>query len=105
MGAKNIAAKTLRAIKRLERIGGRGSIQRMVTENRSPNTYLIGIDIYTGYIKKRRSLKSERQALYWMFNIGKAYQLKNAIKSLADARIIQDCVENRKPLKIDWLPY
>ena len=104
MGAKHISANTLKAIKRLERIGGRETIKRIVKENRSPNTYLIGIDFYTGYIKKRGSLKSERQALYWMFNIGKAYQLKTAIKSLADAKIIQDCVENRKPLKIDWLP-
>ena len=104
MGAKHISSKTLKAIKRLERIGGRETIKRIVKENRSPNTYLIGIDFYTGYIKNRGSLKSERQALYWMFNIGKAYQLKTAIKSLADAKIIQDCVENRKPLKIDWLP-
>ena len=104
MGAKHISDKTLKAIKRLERIGGRETIKRIVKENRSPNTYLIGIDFYTGYIKKRGNLKSERQALYWMFNIGKAYQLKTAIKSLADAKIIKDCVENRKPLKIDWLP-
>ena len=104
MGAAHISALTLKAIKRLERIGGRETIKRIVKENRSPNTYLIGIDFYTGYIKKRGSLKSERQALYWMFNTGKAYQLKTAIKSLADAKIIKDCVENRKPLKLDWLP-
>ena len=104
MGAKHISNKTLKAIKRLEKIGGRESIKRIVHENRSPNTYLIGVDFYTGYIKKRGNIKSERQALYWMFNIGKAYQLKTAIKSLADVEIIQDCVENRKPLKIDWLP-
>ena len=104
MGAEHISDKTLKSIKRLERIGGRETIKRIVKENRSPNTYLIGVDFYTGYIKKRGNLKSERQALYWMFNIGKAYQLKTAIKSLADAEIIKDCVENRKPLKIDWLP-
>tara|TARA_R100001594_G_scaffold119319_1_gene154726 strand:+ start:2208 stop:2873 length:666 start_codon:yes stop_codon:yes gene_type:complete len=104
MGAKCISDKTLKAIKRLERIGGKETIKRIVREKRSPNTYLIGIDFYVGYVKKRGSLKAERQALYWMFNIGRAYQLKTAIKSLADAKIIQDCVENRKPLKIDWLP-
>ncbi len=103
MGAKCISTKTFNAIKRLEVIGGRETIKRVVKEGKSPNTYLIGIDYYVGHIKKRGVLKSERDALYWMFNVGKAYQLKAAIKSFADAEMIRDCVENRKPLEIDWL--
>jgi hypothetical protein len=103
MGAKCISTKTFNAIKRLEVIGGRETIKRVVKEGKSPNTYLIGIDYYVGHIKKRGVLKSERDALYWMFNVGKAYQLKTAIKSFADAEMIRDCVENRKPLEIDWL--
>tara|TARA_R100001594_G_scaffold148865_1_gene205131 strand:+ start:1240 stop:1905 length:666 start_codon:yes stop_codon:yes gene_type:complete len=103
MGAEVISSKTFNAIKRLELIGGKETIKRVVAEKKSPNTYIIGIDFYTGYIKKRGNLRCERDALYWMFNVGKAYQLKTAIKSFASAEMIRECVENRKPLKIDWL--
>ena len=102
MGAKCISTKSLHAIKRLEGIGGRESIKRIVSKKKSPNTYLIGINYYTAHIRSKK-LKNERDALYWMFNVGTAYQLKTAIKSFADANMIRDCVENRKLLKIDWL--
>ena len=102
MGAKHISDKTLKAIKRLEKIGGRESIKRIVHENRSPNTYLIGVDFYTGYIKKRGNIKSERQALYWMFNVGTAYMLKTAINFFIPAEQLIECVEKREKIQHEW---
>ena len=102
-GAPIISEDVLKTIKEIEAIGGRNAIKRIVSEGKSPNTYLIGINKYTSYIK-HKTREAQRQCLYWQFNIGTPYQLKNSIGAFVDADVIRDCVENRKELKISWLP-
>ena len=102
-GAPDISSDVLKVIKEFEAIGGRNAVKRVVSEGKSTNTYMIGIKKYTSYIKSKTK-RSQKQCLYWMFNIGTAYQLKNAMGAFVDANIIKDCVENRKKLEISWLP-
>ena len=102
-GASVISKETLRQIKKLEAIGSTDCIKRIVSERMSPNTYLIGISMYTSYINDK-SMKAKRQALYWMFNVGTSYQLKTAIKAFVDADMIRKSVEGRKEfVGVDWL--
>ena len=102
-GAPVVSKKTLGQIKKLEEIGGMHAIKRIVSNYMSPNTYLIGINMYTSYIKDK-SMKAKRQALYWMFNVGTGYQLKTAIKAFVDADMIRKSVEGRKEfVGVDWL--
>ena len=102
-GAAVISEDVLKNIKEIEAIGGRNAIKRIASEGKSPNTYLIGINKYTSYIK-HKTREAQRQCLYWQFNIGTPYQLKNSIGAFVDADVIRDCVENRKKLQISWLP-
>ena len=102
-GAAVISEDVLKNIKEIEAIGGRNAIKRIASEGKSPNTYLIGINKYTSYIK-HKTREAQRQCLYWQFNIGTPYQLKNSIGAFVDADVIRDCVENRKELRISWLP-
>ena len=102
-GAAVISEDVLKNIKEIEAIGGRNAIKRIASEGKSPNTYLIGINKYTSYIK-HKTREAQRQCLYWQFNIGTPYQLKNSIGAFVDADVIRDCVENRKELQISWLP-
>ena len=76
---------------------------------KSPNTYLIAINKYTSYIKHRprdvsKSVcrRAQRECLYWMFNVGTAYQIKVAIDTFIDAKILRDCIENRKKIEAKW---
>ena len=102
-GAPVISTKTLREIKKLEAIGSTDCIKRIVSEQKSPSTYLIGISYYTSYVKVK-TLKAKRQALYWMFNVGTCYQLKTAIKAFVDADMIRKAVEGRTEfVGVDWL--
>ena len=102
-GAPVISTKTLREIKKLEAIGSTDCIKRIVSEQKSPSTYLIGISYYTSYVKVK-TLKAKRQALYWMFNVGTCYQLKTAIKAFVDADMIRKAVECRTEfVGVDWL--
>jgi len=100
-GASVISPSVLKAIKALEEIGGRNCIKRIVADEKSPNTYLIGITMFTSYTKKR-TRKAKRQCLYWMFNVGSAYMLKTAINFFIPADVLVDCVENRKRVVAQW---
>tara|TARA_Y100000310_G_scaffold265245_1_gene276168 strand:- start:63 stop:725 length:663 start_codon:yes stop_codon:yes gene_type:complete len=102
-GAPVISKETLAQIKKLENIGGTPCIKRIVSDHMSPNTFLIGINMYTSYIRDH-SMKAKRQALYWMFNVGTGYQLKTAIKAFVDAEMIRKAVEGRTEfVGVDWL--
>jgi hypothetical protein len=37
-----------------------------------------------------------------MLNVGTAYQLKTAINFFIPAKLLEDCVENRKKLELAW---
>ena len=102
-GAPVISNAVLKSINIMIEIGGRKSIERIVSEYKSPNTYLIGINKYTSYIK-HRTRQAKRECLYWMFNVGTAYQIKVAIDTFIDANTLRDCIENRKKIEALWSP-
>ena len=90
-------------------IGGRKCIERIVSEEKSPNTYLIAINKYTSYTKQRVSNVSrrahrlaQRECLYWMFNVGTAYEIKVSIDTFIDADVLRDCIENRRKIEASW---
>ena len=111
IGAPVISKDVLHSIDIMLEVGGRKCIERIVAEEKSPNTYLIAINKYTSYTRQRKkdvSLKAHRRAqrecLYWMFNVGTAYEIKVSIDTFIDANILRDCIENRKKIEALWSP-
>ena len=101
-GAPVVTPSVLDSIKRMEIIGGgRRCIERIVKEKKSPNTYLIAINKYTSYIKDK-SLKSQKACLYWMFNVGTAYQIKVAIDTFINANLLKNCIDDRRRIEAIW---
>ena len=111
-GAPVVSKDVLKAINTMMEIGsGRKCIERIVSEEKSPNTYLIAINKYTSYTKQRKKdvsqkacRRAQRECLYWMFNVGTAYQIKVAIDTFIDANVLRDCIENRRKIKALWSP-
>tara|TARA_R100000789_G_C2961159_1_gene137973 strand:+ start:61 stop:741 length:681 start_codon:yes stop_codon:yes gene_type:complete len=108
-GAPVISKDVLKAITTMIEIGGRKCIERIVHEGKSPNTYLIAINKYTSYTKQRVSNVSknacrlaQRKCLYWMFNVGTAYEIKVSIDTFIDADVLRDCIENRRKIEASW---
>ena len=101
MGAKTISNKVLKSIKLIEDIGGKNSIRRIVSMKKSPSTYVIGINMYCSYTKQN-TRKAKRQCLYWMFNVGTAYMLKTAMSLFIPSDLLQQYVEQRKPMVAEW---
>ena len=111
VGAPVISKDVLKSIEIMIGIGGRKCIERIVSEEKSPNTYLIAINKYTSYTKQRKKdvsqkacRRAQRECLYWMFNVGTAYQIKVAIDTFIDANVLRDCIENRRKIKALWSP-
>ena len=108
-GAPVISKAVLKAITTMIEIGGRKCIERIVQEGKSPNTYLIAINKYTSYTKQKVSNVSknacrlaQRKCLYWMFNVGTAYEIKVSIDTFIDANVLRDCIENRMKIEASW---
>ena len=108
-GAPVISKDVLKAITTMIEIGGRKCIERIVHEGKSPNTYLIAINKYTSYTKQKVSNVSknacrlaQRKCLYWMFNVGTAYEIKVSIDTFIDANVLRDCIENRRKIEASW---
>ena len=111
VGAPVISKDVLKSIELMLEIGGRKCIERIVSEEKSPNTYLIAINKYTSYTKQRVSNVSkrahrlaQRECLYWMFNVGTAYEIKVSIDTFIDANVLRDCIENRRKIEALWSP-
>ena len=111
VGAPVISKEVLKSINTMIEIGGRKCIERIVSEEKSPNTYLIAINKYTSYTKQKKSDVShkacriaQRECLYWMFNVGTAYQIKVAIDTFIDANLLRDCIKTRKKIEALWSP-
>ena len=110
-GAPVISKDVLKSINQMMEIGGRKCIERIVSEEKSPNTYLIAINKYTSYTKQRKRdvspkacRRAQRECLYWMFNVGTAYQIKVAIDTFIDANVLHDCIGNRRKIEASWSP-
>ena len=111
IGAPVISKDVLHSIDIMLEVGGRKCIERIVAEEKSPNTYLIAINKYTSYTKQRKKdvspkdhRRAQRECLYWMFNVGTAYEIKVSIDTFIDANILRDCIENRKKIEALWSP-
>jgi len=111
MGAPVISKDVLHSINIMLEIGGRKCIERIVSEGKSPNTYLIAINKYTSYTKqrvrnvsKRAHRLAQRECLYWMFNVGTAYEIKVSIDTFINSDVLRDCIENRKKIEALWSP-
>ena len=109
VGAPVISKDVLRSINHMIEIGGRKCIERIVSEEKSPNTYLIAINKYTSYTKQKKSdtskhacRRAQRECLYWMFNVGTAYQIKVAIDTFIESNVLRDCIENRRKIEAKW---
>ena len=108
-GAPVISNAVLKSINIMLEIGGRKCIERIVSEGKSPNTYLIAINKYTSYTKQRTKdvssnirRRAQRECLYWMFNVGTAYEIKVSIDTFIDADVLRDCIKNRKKIEALW---
>ena len=109
VGAPVISKDVLTSINIMLEIGGRKCIERIVSEGKSPNTYLIAINKYTSYTKQRKKdvsktacRRAQRECLYWMFNVGTAYQIKVAIDTFIESNVLRDCIENRRKIEAKW---
>ena len=99
-GAK-IKRSTYVAIKRIQDIGGKATLRRIVNVNKSPVTFAIGIgqlSSYTGYSDK----KFLKLALKWMLNVGSAYRLKASINELIPVTRLVNAIETQTPLIAKW---
>ena len=109
IGAPVISKDVLQSINIMLDIGGRKCIERIVSEEKSPNTYLIAINKYTSYTKQRKKdvsakecRRAQRECLYWMFNVGTAYEMKVSIDTYINANVLRDCIENRMKIEASW---
>ena len=110
MGAPVISKDVLTSINKMMDIGGgRKCIERIVSEGKSPNTYLIAINKYTSYTRQRQKdiskadhKRAQRECLYWMFNVGTAYEIKVSIDTYIDANILRKCIESRRKIEALW---
>ena len=108
-GAPVISEDVLKSINIMIEIGGRKCIERIVSEGKSPNTYLIAINKYTSYTRQRQKdvskadhKRAQRECLYWMFNVGTAYEIKVSIDTYIDANILRKCIESRRKIEALW---
>tara|TARA_R100000742_G_C4264374_1_gene82284 strand:- start:51 stop:719 length:669 start_codon:yes stop_codon:yes gene_type:complete len=101
-GVRDIAPRVLNCIKVLERVGGRQLIKNIAEQEKSPETFVAGMNMYCKHIKNS-SLKTQRTVMYYMLNVDSAYALKSAIFACTDAETIKDFVENRKKINYNWM--
>tara|TARA_Y100000310_G_C20633912_1_gene790156 strand:+ start:33 stop:707 length:675 start_codon:yes stop_codon:yes gene_type:complete len=96
-----ISEKTKKVIKELETIGGRKFIKRIASAHKSPLTYFIALNQFKSYTKKTTRLMA-RKVVYWMLNIGSAYQLKSAMADFIPVDILLDAITSRKSIVKEW---
>ncbi|MBC8308236.1 MAG: ParB N-terminal domain-containing protein [Pelagibacterales bacterium] len=99
-GAK-ISKRIFGIIKELEDIAGRPFIKRINADKKSPTTYWIAINQFKRYTKKTNRLWA-RKVVYWMLNVGSAYQLKAAIGDFIPVDTLLDAINNKQSIKRDW---
>ena len=96
-----ISKHTLNMITELEKIGGRPFIKRIVADKKSPTTYYIALKQFQNYTKHvKRSVL--RKVVYWMLNVGSAYQLKNAIGEFIPVEMLMEAVETKTTFTKKW---
>ena len=96
-----ISERTKAIIKELETIGGRAFIKRIASDRKSPTTYLIALNQFKNYTKKTTRLMA-RKGVYWVLNVGSAYQLKSAMAEFIPVDVLLDAVTSKKSIVKEW---
>jgi len=68
---------------------------------KSPTSFYIGINEYSK-LTGDKSLLTQSKVLNWMLNIGSAHGLKSLISLKCPKHLIQDAIENGKPIEGTW---
>ena len=68
---------------------------------KSPTSFCIGMNEYSK-LTDDYSIPTRAKALNWMLNIGSAHGLKSLISLKCPSHLIQDAVENGKPVEGTW---
>ena len=73
----------------------------MRNNKKSPTSFVIGINEYAK-LTEDHSLETQARVLNWMVNIGSAHGLKSLISLKCPKHLIQNAVENDKPIEGTW---
>jgi len=105
-GAKSISQQTRGRITSLQRRLGKARarmiIKRCVSLDKSPGTIAMAMRNYEQYIGKKLSRKENFNAAYWLVNIGSAWIISTAISALIPINFLEDCINNKKEIPVDW---
>ena len=85
-----------------EKLGnGMKCLNTIRKRRKSPVSYSVGINEYCKVVGND-ALKHQSDALRWMLGIGSAHKLKSLIALKCPAHLIQDAVENQRPVQGTW---
>ena len=73
----------------------------MRNNKKSPTSYYIGMNEYSK-LTEDHSLETQARVLNWMINIGSAHGLKSLISLKCPKHLIQNAVENDRPIEGTW---
>ena len=73
----------------------------MRNNKKSPASYSIGMNEYAK-LTDDKSLQTQARVLNWMLNIGSAHGLKSLISLKCPKHLIQDAIENDRPIEGTW---
>ena len=73
----------------------------MRNNKKSPTSFCIGMNEYAK-LTEDQSIKTQAKVLNWMVNIGSAHGLKSLISLKCPKHLIQNAVENDKPIEGTW---
>ena len=73
----------------------------MRNNRKSPTSFCIGINEYAK-LTEDQSITTQSKVLNWMMNIGSAHGLKSLISLKCPKHLIQDAVENDRPIEGTW---
>ena len=73
----------------------------MRNNKKSPTSFCIGMNEYAK-LTEDQSIRTQAKVLNWMVNIGSAHGLKSLISLKCPKHIIQNAVENDRPIEGTW---
>ena len=80
---------------------GMKCVTTMRNRKKSPAYYFIGMNEYAK-LTDDKSLQTQARVLNWMLNIGSAHGLKSLISLKCPKHLIQDAIENDRPIEGTW---
>ena len=77
-----------------------GMFKRILSENKSANTYQMVMGIYCKYTNKKQTNKAHmRKLAYYLLNIENCYRVKSSIAHFIPINVLVDAVNNNKKLE------